>query len=51
MALSVARLGDALGNSILMIIIPLYIARLHVLWFPLPETVERRTGTGQAPEE
>jgi len=39
LALSFARLGDALGNSILMIIIPLYIARLHVLWFPLPETV------------
>ncbi len=38
-ALSIARLGDALGNSILMIIIPLYIARLHVLWFHLPEMV------------
>jgi MFS family permease len=39
MALSVARLGDALGNSILFIIIPLYVARLPAPWLPLPETL------------
>jgi MFS family permease len=39
LALSVARLADALGNSILFIIIPLYVARLPAPWFPLPESV------------
>ena len=39
LALSVARLGDALGNSILFVIIPLYIASLPSPWFPLPEPV------------
>jgi len=39
LALSVARLGDAVGNSILFIIIPLYVAKLPAPWFPLPETV------------
>jgi len=39
LALSIARLGDAVGNSILFIIIPLYVAKLPAPWFPLPETV------------
>lgn len=39
LALSVARLGDAIGNSILFIVIPLYVAKLPSPWFPLPETV------------
>jgi MFS family permease len=39
MALSVARLGDAIGNSILFIIIPLYVADLPAPWFPFPESV------------
>ncbi len=38
-ALSVARLADAIGNSILFIIIPLYVAKLPAPWFPLPEAV------------
>lgn len=38
-ALSVARLGDAIGNSILFIIIPLYVAKLPAPWFSLPEPV------------
>jgi len=38
-ALSVARLADAIGNSILFIIIPLYVAKLPSPWFPWPETV------------
>ena len=39
MALSVARLGDAIGNSILFIVIPLYVAKLPAPWLPLPESV------------
>jgi MFS family permease len=39
LALSVARLGDAVGNSILFIVIPLYVAQLPAPWFPLPESV------------
>lgn len=39
MALSLARLGDALGNSILYIVIPLYVDELSAPWFNLPETV------------
>ena len=38
-ALSVARLGDAIGNSILFILIPLYVASLPAPWFHLPDTV------------
>lgn len=38
-ALSAARLGDAVGNSILFIVIPLYVAKLPAPWFPIPETV------------
>ncbi len=36
-ALSVARLGDALGNSILFIVIPLYVTELPSPWFPWPQ--------------
>ena len=39
LALSFARLGDAIGNSILFVVIPLYVAKLPAPWFPLPETV------------
>jgi MFS family permease len=39
LALSVARLADAMGNSILFIIIPLYVAHLPAPWFPWPEPV------------
>lgn len=39
LALSIARLADALGNSILFIVIPLYVVRLPAPWFPLPEPV------------
>jgi MFS family permease len=38
-ALSVARLGDALGNSILFVIIPLYVAKLPSRILSLPDTV------------
>jgi MFS family permease len=39
LALSIARLGDAIGNSILFIVIPLFVAKLPSPWFPFPETV------------
>jgi MFS family permease len=39
LALSMSRLGDALGNSILYIVIPLYVDKLGAPWFNLPETV------------
>ncbi len=39
MALSIARLGDAVGNSILFIIIPLYVAKLPSPLFPLAEPI------------
>ena len=39
MALSAARLGDAIGNSILFIVLPLFVAKLPAPLFPLPETV------------
>jgi MFS family permease len=42
LALSAARLGDAVGNSILFIIIPLYVSELPSSWLTLPESV--RTG-------
>lgn len=38
-ALSVARFGDAVGNSILFVVIPLYVAKLQSPLFNLPETV------------
>ena len=39
MALSIARLGDAIGNSILIIVIPLYVAELPSPLLPFPEPV------------
>ncbi len=39
MALSFARLADAIGNSILFIVLPLYVAHLPAPWFPFPEPV------------
>jgi MFS family permease len=39
LALSIARLGDAVGNSILFIALPLYVAKLSSPWFPFPEPV------------
>jgi MFS family permease len=39
LALSVARLGDAVGNSILFIVLPLYVAKLPAPAFPVPESV------------
>jgi MFS family permease len=38
-ALSVARLGDALGNSLLIIVIPLYVAKLPSPWLPFSDPV------------
>jgi MFS family permease len=38
-ALSAARLGDAVGNSILFIILPLDVARLPAPWLPVPEPI------------
>jgi MFS family permease len=39
LALSIARMADAMGNSIIFIIIPLYVAKLPELFFPLPVPV------------
>ena len=39
LALSIARLADAVGNSILFIVIPLYVASLPSPRFPWPESV------------
>lgn len=39
LTLSIARFADALGNSILFIVIPLYVARLPAPAFRLPESV------------
>jgi MFS family permease len=41
-ALSVARLGDAVGNSLLIVVIPLYVAKLPSPWLPFSDPV--RTG-------
>jgi len=38
-ALSAARLGDAIGNSILFIVLPIFVSKLPSPWLPLPETV------------
>jgi MFS family permease len=38
-ALSAARLGDAIGNSILFIVLPIFVAKLPSPWLPFPETV------------
>lgn len=39
LALSIARMADALGNSILFLLIPLYVARLPAPRFPFPTSV------------
>jgi MFS family permease len=39
LALSVARLGDAMGNSIVYIVIPLYVAALAAPMLPAPEPI------------
>jgi MFS family permease len=39
LALSFGRLGDAIGNSIVFIVVPLYIGALPAPLFPFPETV------------
>ncbi len=39
LALSAARMGDAIGNSILFIVIPLYVAELPAPWLPFSEPV------------
>jgi MFS family permease len=39
LALSYARMADGIGNSLLFIVIPLYVARLSAVHFPYPETV------------
>jgi MFS family permease len=38
-ALSSARLGDAIGNSILFVVLPLFVAKLPAPFVPWPETV------------
>lgn len=40
LALSIARMADAMGNSILFIIIPLYVAKLPEVFFHLPVPVQ-----------
>ncbi len=42
LALSLGRLGDGVGNSILFVVMPLYIDKLPAPWLPWPSTV--RTG-------
>lgn len=39
LALAAARFGDALGNSILFVIIPLYVASLPSPWLPVPDSL------------
>ena len=39
LALSAARMADSLGNSILFVVIPLYVIHLPSRWLHLPETV------------
>lgn len=39
LALALARMGDGLGNSLLYIIIPLYILKVHAQIFKMPNTV------------
>lgn len=38
-ALSAARLGDAIGNSILFIVLPIFVSKLPAPWIPFPETI------------
>ncbi len=39
LALSLARLGDGVGNSILIVTLPLYVARIPSPWMPFPTPV------------
>jgi MFS family permease len=39
LALSTARLGDAVGNSILFVVLPLFVAKLPSPAFPVPESM------------
>ncbi|SCZ62090.1 MFS transporter [Thiohalomonas denitrificans] len=39
-ALAMARLGDALGNSMLFVVIPLYVASLPAPWLPFPDALQ-----------
>lgn len=39
LALSLARLGDGIGNSILIVVIPIYVAKVPAPWFPFPDSV------------
>lgn len=39
LALSAARLGDALGNSILFVVLPIFVSRIPSPTFPFPESV------------
>ncbi len=39
LALSIGRMGDGIGNSLLFIVVPLFVAKLPAPAVPLPETV------------
>lgn len=39
LAISFARMGDAVGNGILLVILPLYVAQIHVAWLNVSEPV------------
>lgn len=39
LALSMARMADAIGNSVLFIVIPLYVVKMPSPWFPWPDSV------------
>jgi MFS family permease len=39
LAISFARMGDAVGNGILLVILPLYVAQMHVAWLDVSEPV------------
>jgi hypothetical protein len=45
-ALSLARLGDAVGNSLLFVVIALYVTRMPAPGFPLYETAGRHPDLG-----
>jgi DHA1 family multidrug resistance protein-like MFS transporter len=39
LAISFARMGDAVGTGILLVILPLYVAKMHVAWLDVSEPV------------
>jgi MFS family permease len=39
LAISFARMGDAVGNGILLVVLPLYVAQLHAAWLHVSEPV------------